>query len=388
MTDIANTLDILDRLIRHDTVSRNPNLALINDMAGMFAAQGIKAQIFRDSAGTKANILATLGPAGPGGIMLAGHTDVVPVDGQDWTTEPFIATQKNARIYGRGAADMKGFIAVALALAPALSQSTLQRPVYFAFTYDEETGCFGAQALAEVLRRMAHLPACCIVGEPTNMQVVGGHKGKLSIDCHVHGAECHSAYNDHGVNAVEIASEVIVRLRAMQKRLREEGPRNDLFDPPYSTVHTGLVRGGTARNIVPRDCRFEVEIRNLPEDNPIAMIQEIEAATTRDLLLEMTRVSPDTGIDFKVQSDIPALTPNTDSDLIRQALIMTGSNRAGVVSFATEAGLYQRLGIQTIVCGPGDIAQAHRPDEFIALEQLTRCATFLRAMIAYQQSRP
>jgi acetylornithine deacetylase len=319
--------------------------------------------------------------------MLAGHSDVVPVEGQDWRSDPFTATRRDGRIYGRGACDMKGFIAVALALVPEIAGEPLARPVHLAFTYDEEIGCFGGAALAEVIARMDRPPAFCVVGEPTGMKVVGGHKGKLSIDGHVRGAECHSAYNDRGVNAVEIAAEIVARFRALQKRLVAEGPKDPRFDPPFTTIHTGLMTGGTARNIVPRDCRFEVEIRNLPGDDPMDLLRAVEAGTVEPLLREMHKIAAGTGIRLDVQSCIPALAPADPDETVRQALRLSGTNRPGVVSFATEAGLYQRAGVPAIVCGPGDIAQAHRPDEYVAIEQLETCAEFLRGMIRYQQSR-
>jgi acetylornithine deacetylase len=282
---------------------------------------------------------------------------------------------------------MKGFIAVALSLVPELARANLTRPVHLAFTYDEEIGCFGGAALADIIARMDHPPGFCIVGEPTGMKVVGGHKGKLSIDGHVRGAECHSAYNDRGVNAVEIAAEIVARFRALQKRLIADGKKDERFDPPFTTIHTGVMSGGVARNIVPRDCRFEVEIRNLPGDDPMDLLRAVEADTVESLLKEMHGVAADTSIRLDVQSCMPALAPAEPDETVRQALRLSGTNRPGVVSFATEAGLYQRAGVPAIVCGPGDIAQAHRPDEYVAVEQLDKCEAFLRGMIGQHQSR-
>ncbi|MQA64321.1 MAG: acetylornithine deacetylase [Alphaproteobacteria bacterium] len=381
-------LDLLARLIGYDSVSARPNLALIGFIADYLSGFGIEGKILKDATGSKANLLATIGPQASGGLMLAGHTDVVPVEGQDWRSDPFTATRRDGRVYGRGACDMKGFISVALSLVPELARATLTRPVHLAFTYDEEIGCFGGAALAEIIARMDHPPGFCIVGEPTGMKVVSGHKGKLSIDGHVRGAECHSAYNDRGVNAVEIAAEIVARFRTLQKRLATEGTRDERFDPPFTTVHTGVMSGGVARNIVPRDCRFEVEIRNLPGDDPMDLLHAIEAETVEHLRVEMRRVSPDTSIRLDVQSCIPALAPGDPDEIVRQALRLSGTNRPGVVSFATEAGLYQRAGVPAIVCGPGDIAQAHRPDEYVAVEQLEKCEAFLRGMIRNQQSNP
>ena len=381
-------LDLLARLIGYDSVSARPNLAFIEFIADYLSGFGIEAKVLKNESGDKANLLATIGPPAAGGLMLAGHTDVVPVEGQDWATDPFTAAHRDGRVYGRGACDMKGFIAVALSLVPELARANLTRPVHLAFTYDEEIGCCGGVALADAITRMDHPPAFCIVGEPTGMKVVGGHKGKLSIDGHVRGAECHSAHNDRGVNAVEIAAEIVVRFRALQKRLAADSARDERFDPPFTTIHTGVMGGGVARNIVPRDCRFEVEIRNLPGDDPMDLLRTVESDTVEELLREMRRIAPDTGIRLDVQSCIPALAPGNPDETVRQALRLSGTNRPGVVSFATEAGLYQRTGVPAIVCGPGDIAQAHRPDEYVAVEQLDKCETFLRGMIRNQQSNP
>lgn len=380
-------LDLLTRLVGFDTVSAGPNLDLIGFVRDTLALSGIQSEVFVDSSGAKANLVARIGPDVPGGLLLAGHTDVVPVEGQVWTTDPFTATIREDRIYGRGACDMKGFIAVALALIPDLATMELRYPVHLAFTYDEEIGCFGAAELAPVLARLPMKPSFCIVGEPTSMRVISGHKGKLSVDCHVHGSEGHSAHNDRAVNAIEIAAEVIVRLRALQSRITREGYHDKRFDPPFTTVHTGTVTGGIARNIVPRDCRFEVEIRNLPGEDARSLFREIEDFAACDLIPEMRRISQDAGIDFNLQSDIPALVPHEDGDLLRVALARTGANRPDVVSFATEAGLYQEAGMQVVVCGPGDIRDAHKPDEFVALDQLARCDAFLRAVITDMNAR-
>lgn len=375
------TLDLLARLVGFNTVSAQSNRALIDFAREVLAASGAHVDVFADATGAKANLIARIGPEAPGGLMLAGHSDVVPVEGQEWQSDPFEATVRGDRIYGRGTCDMKGFIAVALSLAPELAAADLRRPVYLAFTYDEEVGCFGAAELAPRLSRLPAKPAFCIVGEPTGMRVISGHKGKLSLDCRVHGTEGHSAHNDRAVNAVEIAAEVIVRLRALQRRIASEGHRDERFDPPFTTIHTGIVEGGVARNIVPRDCRFEVEIRNLPDDDARQLFREIEEFAASDLLPEMHRLSRGAGITFDVQSDIPALVPQSDGELLGLALARNGTNRPDVVSFATEAGLYQGTDMQVIVCGPGDIRDAHRPDEFVALDQLARCETFLRAVI-------
>ena len=380
----SDARNLIEELVRFDTVSRNSNLALIEFVGNYLSGYGIRSELIKDETGAKADLTATIGPSDIGGLLLAGHTDVVPVDDQDWSTDPFKISEQHGRLFGRGTCDMKGFIAVVLALIPEIDPSRLQRPIHLGFTYDEETGCFGGQALARHLKTWDVCPRWCVVGEPTSMAVVNGHKGKLSVDCHVHGAEGHSAYIDKGVNAVEIGAEIVSRLRAMQKRLMAEESGNDLFDPPYTTIHTGQMRGGIARNIIPRDCLFEFEIRNLPDQGTGALLDEIRIYIADTLLPEMQAVDPNCGIDIQIQSDIPALAPEDGDPLLTLALQLTGTNTAQCISFATEAGLYQGIGIPTIVCGPGSIAQAHRPDEFVALEQISCCETFLRDIIAAQ----
>ena len=373
---------LLEQLVGFDTVSSKPNLELIGFIADYLAGYGVSSTLIEDDTGHKADLLATIGPEEAGGLLLAGHTDVVPVENQDWSTDPFTMVERDGLIYGRGTCDMKGFIAVVLAAIPMLATARLRRPVHLGFTYDEETGCFGGQALARHLEGLEVRPARCVVGEPTSMTVVNGHKGKLSVDCRVHGAECHSAYIDKGVNAIEIGAEIVSRLRSMQRRAQADGPFDPRFDPPFTTIHTGLMGGGIARNIVPKDCRFEFEIRNLPGQDAGQFLKDLKSYIEDELLPEMRAVAPQSGVAMDIHSDIPALAPNDDSDILKLALQLTGANAPGHVSFATEAGLYQGIGIATIVCGPGDIAQAHRPDEFVALDQLRLCETFLGDLVA------
>jgi acetylornithine deacetylase len=373
---------LLNELIGFNTVSSRSNLDLIGFIGDYLAGHGIQSTLIRDESSQKADLLATIGPNEAGGVLLAGHTDVVPVENQDWSTDPFAMAERDGHLYGRGTCDMKGFIAVVLAAVPSLAKARLNRPIHLGFTYDEEIGCFGGQAMARHLAGLEVRPAMCIVGEPTSMTAVNGHKGKLSVDCRVHGAECHSAFIDKGVNAVEVGAEIVTRLRAMQKRIQAEGPFDDRFDPPFTTIQTGLMGGGIARNIVPRDCSFEFEIRNLPEQDTDQFLAELKTFISDELLPEMQAIAPASGITLDIQSDIPALLPDNDSEILKLALQLTGANAAGHISFATEAGLYQGVGIPTIVCGPGDIAQAHRPDEFVALDQLSLCADFLSDTIA------
>lgn len=377
----AKTIELLDKLIAFDTVSERSNRDLIEFVRDFLADHGVESQVFNNESGTKANLLATIG-RGNGGLMLAGHSDVVPVDGQDWSSDPFTMTKRDEKLFGRGTCDMKGFLAVALSLVPEIVQREAKAPVHLAFTYDEEIGCFGAAELASQLAAMPARPSFAIIGEPTSMQVVNGHKGKLSVDCRVRGAQCHSAFVDDGVNAVEVAARLIARLGDMQRDAKNSGPIDDRFAPPFTTIHTGLVAGGVARNIVPGDCRFEFEVRNLPGVDPMDVLRELEAYAKSDLLPAMYAVETATAIEFDLQSNIPALTPRDEDPFERRVLAVAGTNRPGKVSFATEAGLYQESGIATIVCGPGDIAKAHKADEFVSLDQLAKCESFLRQVVA------
>jgi acetylornithine deacetylase len=371
---------MLDRLIAFDTTSRNSNLALIEMAAGLLSGLGAETRLTWNDDRTKANLFATLGPADRPGIVLSGHPDVVPVDGQGWSRDPFRLDQRDDRLFGRGTADMKGFLAVALALAPDFAARPLAMPVHFALSYDEEIGCIGVRRLLDDLKGLEVKPRLCIVGEPTGMQVITGHKGKKSVRCQVIGHECHSALNHLGVNAVELAAEMVSRLRAMQRRLRETGPFDPAFQPPYTTVHTGVLNGGTALNIVPGACTFEFEIRNLPRHDPEILMAEIRS-WAQDLIPEMLAVSEASGIIFNENNTTVGLDMAPDDETVRLALTLTGGNDTACVAYTTEAGLFQQIGIPAVVCGPGDIDQAHKADEFVSLDQLARCESFFARLI-------
>jgi len=381
-----STLDMIRRLVGFDTTSRNSNLALIEFVRDYLAAQGVPCELTFDDGGCKANLYATIGPPDVGGIMLSGHTDVVPVDGQNWQSDPFTADLREGKLYGRGTADMKSFIGVALALLPQFLSAGLKVPIHFAFSYDEEVGCIGVRRLIaqfpekQFPGKMAR-PRACIVGEPTLMRPIIGHKGKTALRCHVHGAESHSALSHQGVNAVEAAAEVVAYLKGMARRLRRNGPHDPDFTPPYTTVHTGTIHGGTALNIVPKECVFDFEFRNLPVDDPQALADEVRNYAETTLLPEMREVAPDTGFRFEELIRFPGFAIGADAEVTQLALALSGTNSTGKVSFGTEAGLFFEAGIPTIICGPGSIEQAHRPDEFIALEQIEHCETFMRRLI-------
>jgi len=374
------SLDMIRKLIAFETVSRDSDLDLIHWVRDYLKGLGVESELVHDEAGRKANLFATLGPTDRGGVVLSGHTDVVPIDGQEWTTDPFAVTEKDGRLYGRGTCDMKSFVAISLALAPEFLKRGLSTPIHLAFSYDEEVGCLGVRRLlAEVARRPVR-PVACIVGEPTEMKVIKAHKGKISFRGMVRGFECHSSICHTGVNAVEAAAEMVAFLRRLAREKATNGPFDQGFDPPYTTIHTGTIQGGTALNIVPKDCSFEFEFRYLPGDDPQAIMARIEAHA-RDLEAEMRKVQADTGIRFEEVSAFPGLDTRDDAEVTELAKALSGSNDTGKVAFGTEAGLFQQAGIATIVCGPGSIEQAHKPNEYIALDQLAACETFLRRLM-------
>ncbi|HLI10739.1 MAG TPA: acetylornithine deacetylase [Alphaproteobacteria bacterium] len=371
----------IERLIAFPTVSRDSNLDLIHCIRDYLAELGIDSRLVHDESGRKANLYATIGPQDRPGVMLSGHTDVVPVDGQDWTSDPFKVVEREGKLFGRGTSDMKSFIAIVLAALPRFAGRKLKTPIHLAFSYDEEVGCLGVRRLIAQFDAMPIRPAFCIVGEPTSMQVVRGHKGKLSCRCHVRGLESHSALNHLGVNAVEIAAEMIAYLRRMGRRIRAEGPFDDGFDPPYTTVHTGVVHGGTQLNIVPRDCRFDFEFRPLPSHDPRPLLAELKAFAERELLPEMKAVTAQADIRWEPLSEFSALDTDEDAEVTRFVKSLTGSNSTGKVAFGTEAGLFSQAHIPTVVCGPGSIEQAHKPDEWITLEQIARCEAFMGRLL-------
>ncbi len=379
-TDEPKSVPMLERLIAFDTTSRNSNLDLIHYVRDYLSGLGISATLVPHESERKANLFATLGPTDRGGIALSGHTDVVPVDGQDWDTEPFKMERRGPRLFGRGTADMKSFIAVCLTLVPKMLERELKIPIHLMFSYDEEVGCLGVRSLIAQLETMPVRPSGCIVGEPTSMKVVRAHKGKLSMRCHVRGHESHSGLTHRGVNAVEAAAETIAYLKAMARHRREHGPFDRELDPPYSTVHTGVVRGGTQLNLVPRSCTFDFEFRHLPQEDPQAMLQEV-CGFTESLLPEMHAVAPDTGFDFEPLPRFPALDTDEDADIVRLAQSLTGANTTAKVSFGTEGGLFSAAGMPSVVCGPGSIEQAHRPNEFIELDQIGQCEKFIEGLI-------
>jgi len=377
----AEILDTIGRAIAFPTVSRDSNLALIEWARARLENLGARCRLTYDDHRAKANLFATLGPDAPGGVVLSGHTDVVPVEGQRWDTDPFRAEIDGSRIYGRGAADMKGFVATALALAPEFVANGLRQPLHFALSYDEEIGCIGVRRLIADLAKAGIKPDAVLVGEPTSMRVVIGHKGKHGYRCTVRGLSCHSAYAPQGVNAVEAAAEVIAYLKGMARRFRDTGPHDALFDVTHTTVHTGVIAGGTALNIVPKECSFDFEFRHLPGDDPEALFAEVKRYAETVLLPEMQRVDPQSGFQWDVLSIMPGLNVTADSAPAQLALRLTDLRDIGKVSYGTEAALFQQAGMPAIVCGPGSIEQAHKPNEYVNLEQIAECEAYLRRLM-------
>jgi acetylornithine deacetylase len=383
----ARAVEELARLVAFDTTSRGSNLELIQYAEDRLGALGARLKRVPNADGTKTNLWGMIGPEVEGGIVLSGHTDVVPVDGQPWTTDPWTLTDKgDGRLYGRGTCDMKGFIALALAAAPELAATSLSRPVHFAFSYDEEVGCLGVRGALERLKQFPVMPKGCVIGEPTSMQVTTAHKGKKSVRCHVHGHECHSSLAPQGVNAVEYAAEVIAHLKGMARRFASEGPFDHDYDVPYTTIHTGIVHGGTALNIVPKDCRFDFEFRYLPGEDPEKLLADVQRFAETKLAPEMKAVTAEAGFTWQQISAFPGLDTKDGEEIAVLAKALALSNATVKVAFGTEAGLVQQAGIPTVVCGPGSIEQAHKPDEFVAISQLVQCEAFMDRLVARLQS--
>ncbi|OEC52964.1 acetylornithine deacetylase [Pseudomonas sp. ENNP23] len=373
----ATSLDLLERLVAFPTVSRDSNLALIGFIRDYLAGQGVTSELFLNAEGTKANLFATLGPTDRGGVVLSGHTDVVPVDGQAWTRDPFRLSESEGRLYGRGTADMKGFIASVLAAVPAFLAQPLRLPVHLAFSYDEEVGCLGVRSMLDALAQRPNRPRLCLIGEPTELRPVLGHKGKLAMRCQVHGAACHSAYAPQGVNAIEYAARLIGHLGEIGEELARPEHHDPRFDPPYTTVQTGLIEGGRALNIVPAECRFDFEVRALPGFDAQQVATRLDRYAQTELVPRMQAVQPGTGIRFEPLGSYPGLATDAASEAAELVALISGSRDFGTVAFGTEGGLFHEAGIPTVVCGPGSMDQGHKPDEFVTLAQLEACDTML-----------
>ncbi|HTK01054.1 MAG TPA: acetylornithine deacetylase [Bordetella sp.] len=371
----------LETLVGFDTTSRNSNLALIETARDWLKGQGVQAWLVHNDDRTKANLFATL-PARDGGeqggIVLSGHTDVVPVDGQAWTADPFVLREQDGLLYGRGACDMKGFIATALAMVPEFLSMPRAKPLHLAFSFDEEVGCAGAPFMLADLRDRGIRPEGCVVGEPTGMQVVVAHKGINLYRCRVHGKAAHSSLTPHGCNAIEYAARLICHIRDVADAYKAKGPYDAFYDVPYSTLTTNLIRGGIAVNTIPDDCEFAYEFRNLPGIVPDDIQRDVQRYVDEVLLPRMQAEFPDARIDIEAGPAAPGLEASEQAAITQLVRALTRDTATRKVAYGTEAGLFQGIGIPTVVCGPGHIAQAHKPDEFVAVDQLDACAAFLR----------
>jgi acetylornithine deacetylase len=374
---------LLERLIGFATVSRDSNLDMIEFIRLYLEELGVESELFYNAERTKANLFATIGPREGGGIVLSGHTDVVPVDGQAWTVDPFRLTERDGRLYGRGTADMKGFIASVLAAVPGFIERELKLPVHLAFSYDEEVGCLGVRPMLAELERRDHKPALCLIGEPTELKPVLGHKGKLAMRCQVKGAPCHSAYAPYGVNAIQYAARMIGRLEEIGEQLAQPEHHDERFDPPFSTVQTGVIKGGRALNIVPAECEFDFEVRAMPGFDANQVADELQTYAEAELLPKMRAVKSDTDIRLQPLSAYPGLATSPDSEAARLLALLSGSMEFGTVAFGTEGGLFDQAGIPTVVCGPGSMDQGHKPDEFVTVEQLRDCDAMLARLADY-----
>jgi acetylornithine deacetylase len=388
-----NSLELLEQLVAFPTVSRDSNLALIEYVREFLAACGVNCRLYPDVTGRKANLYASVGPRDRGGVLLSGHTDVVPVDGQKWSSDPFRLVERAGRLHARGSADMKGFIACALRAVQLATQRELRIPLQLALSYDEEVGCVGVRSLVQDMAGWAHRPQFCIVGEPTLLRSAVGHKGKTALAAVCRGHAAHSAAPARGVNAIYMATELINKVRSHQSAIEIAGLRDPSYDVPYTTLHVGVIHGGTVLNIVPSHCELELEIRNLPQDDPAAIVARIEAdaATIGKAIvpagdsLAGRSVVPEgveIGIDLTVTHEYPALDTPPDSEVVALAAALTGRHERIKVGFGTEGGLFsQVLGIPTVVCGPGSIDQAHKPDEFIDVDQVRCCDSMMDALL-------
>ncbi len=372
---------LLRALVGFDTTSRHSNMALIRHIEAYLASHGIASHLVVNEDGTKANLFATIGPNVEGGVVLSGHTDVVPVDDQDWSSDPFTLTEKDGRLIGRGTADMKGFIAVCLAYVPLFLEAKLTRPIHFAFTYDEEVGCLGIQHMLPYLAEHCAAPRLVVVGEPTSMQVAAAHKGQHVCRTRITGREAHSSRPEDGVNAVMVAAELITLISNFAAREREKGVQDEAFDPPYTSFNVGPIRGGSMFNIIPNACEFDWEFRPVPGTDAQEIIHEYQRFIDDVLAPRMKAVGgAECGVVNEVWAYLPPLKADPGSDAETLAMMLAGKNETTVVAFGTEGGHFQSIDFPAVVCGPGDIAQAHKPDEFITTAELAACGKFMERL--------
>jgi acetylornithine deacetylase len=378
------SLDLTAKLVSFDTISDRSNLALIDFVREYLAEHGVNSQLFHDEDGGKANLLASIGPAEPAGVVLSGHTDVVPVEGEDWDSDPFIPSEHDGRLYARGSADMKGFIGAVLWLVPALVEARLRHPIHIALSYDEEVGCLGVRRLLPGLIQLPARPSLCVVGEPTGMAIGVAHKGASRWRVRVRGESCHSGLAPRGVNAVEYAAELIVFIADLARRREEKGPFRDDFEIAHTTLQTGTISGGTALNIVPALCSFEFEVRNLPDDDAESILSQIRRFAAEEVEPRMRRRAAATGIDFEPLGSYPGLETPGNSEIVALVGRLLGTSDTSSVPYGTEAGLFHEVAsIPCVVCGPGRVEQAHRANEYVEFDQIRRCERFMQRLLEH-----
>lgn len=377
---LAPAIDHLRDLVAFDTTSRESNLPLIDHVEAYLAGLGARCERIPSEDGRKANLHAIIGPEADGGVVLSGHTDVVPVDGQPWSTDPWVLTERDGLLYGRGTCDMKGFSACILALAPVFAAADLKRPVHIALSFDEEVGCLGAPAMIDRIMETGPKPSIVVVGEPTDMKVVTAHKGLFSMVVKLRGREAHSSLVNDGACAVTHAVPLMQYLVDTAADMRAAAPEDSPFDPPYGTLTVGEMKGGTALNILALEAEFGTLMRPCPWDDPSAIEAGLRERAA-EVEARMRESAPEASVSVEVRSSVPAFAPEEDGAAERLARQLTGDNSTRVVSYGTEAGQFQAAGLSVVVCGPGSISQAHQPDEFVAIDQLDQCCRFLERMV-------
>lgn len=378
---VTETEHILGKLVAFPTVSRDSNLEMIRYIESYLAKMDIESVLTFNEEQTKANLYAVFGPGSTGGVMLSGHTDVVPTDGQDWTVDPFRMTRKGDRLYGRGTTDMKGFIASVLAMIPGARARHLKHPVHLAFSYDEEIGCVGVRRMIDMLETAPQQPGFCIIGEPTSLEVAIAHKGKTAVVCRCRGVEAHSAMSANGLNAIYLATEMIQGIRAIQSEIRANRARDGMYSVPYTTLHVGTIEGGTALNIIPRRCEFRFEIRNLASDDPVEIMDRIENLAN-EITARYSARFPQAGIKLEIFNTYPSLDTAAEEEVVAFVRGLARTDHPVKLDFGTEGGLFRtRLGLPTVVCGPGSMEQGHKPDEFVSRAQLAHCDVFLGRLL-------
>lgn len=381
MTTLAETRRILADLVAFPTVSSDGNLEMVAYISDLLSSLDASISLSLDGTGTKANLFATIGEERDGGIILSGHTDVVPVEGQEWTSDPFQLTERDGRLFGRGTCDMKGFLAICLAMAPRFAEANLNRPLHLAFTYDEEVGCLGGREMVRELRKAAFSPAAAIVGEPSSMRVIEGHKGCYEYTTVFTGLEGHASRPDLGVNAVEFATRFVARLLELGREVKARAPTGNRFLPHWTTVQVGRIQGGMARNVVAGQCEVEWEVRTVRYEDGEFIKTALHAFVEDELKPEMRRIAPDADVVTHTIGEVEGLQVVSSSEARDLVFELTAASDAEVVAFGTEAGLFQACGISTVICGPGSIAQAHKPDEYIEVAQLQAGIAMIESLL-------